>query len=250
MSVAADLVTPSWLQVPKWARATASGQRSAAQNGQDSSLTNTMAGLPFTVSGGPEEATWCSGVATRPGLTWLSTPSGTAATGRATAAGAADSLAVRWAGDLVRLTATSVAAMATTAVTEPSAISIRRRFSARLRAARSAAIRSRALGRRGGRDTAEGQRHQGRGQRQQHRGQRQAARRGPQQLPPQAAERLGRAEQPLEPLQRIGGRHAQLSSTQLSWAGPGGRQPRRAQPGYGGARGQGAPFGQHDQGGG
>src|SRR5690242_6844749 len=155
MSVAADLVTPSWLQVPKWARATASGQRSAAQNGQDSSLTNTMAGLPFTASGGPEEATWCSGVATRPGLTWLSTPSGTAATGRATAAGAADSLAVRWAGDLVRLTATSVAAMATTAVTEPSAISIRRRFSARLRAARSAAIRSRALGRRGGRDMAD-----------------------------------------------------------------------------------------------
>src|SRR5436190_1117515 len=86
-------------QLPKWDRATASGQRSAAQNGQDSSLTNTMAGLPFTVSGGPEEATWCSGVATRPVLTWVSTPSGTAATCRTTAAGAADSLAVRWAGD-------------------------------------------------------------------------------------------------------------------------------------------------------
>jgi hypothetical protein len=39
--------------VPKWASATASGQRSAAQNGQDSSLTNTIAGFPPMASGRP-----------------------------------------------------------------------------------------------------------------------------------------------------------------------------------------------------
>src|SRR5581483_754128 len=155
MSLAAELVMPRWSQVPKCDSATVSDQRSAAQNGQDSSLTNTMAGLPFTVSGGPEDVTGCSGVTTRPGLTWVSALAGTLVTCRATVAGATDSLAVRCAGDLDRLNVTSAAAMATTAVTEPSAISIRRRFSARLRAARSAAIRSRALGRRGGRDMAD-----------------------------------------------------------------------------------------------
>jgi len=35
---------PSWLQVPKCERATVKAQRSAAQNGQDSSLTKTIAG--------------------------------------------------------------------------------------------------------------------------------------------------------------------------------------------------------------
>jgi len=57
--LAAELVIPSWLQTPKWDSATASGQRSAAQNGQDSSLTKTMAGLPPMVSGGPEVVTFC-----------------------------------------------------------------------------------------------------------------------------------------------------------------------------------------------
>jgi hypothetical protein len=51
-SVAEDRVTPRWLQVPKWDSATASGQRSAAQKGQDSSLTNTMAGFPAMLSTG------------------------------------------------------------------------------------------------------------------------------------------------------------------------------------------------------
>jgi hypothetical protein len=63
MSVADDLVEPSWLQVPKWASATASGQRSAAQNGQDSSLTKTIAGVPPMVSGGLAACTGCKGVA-------------------------------------------------------------------------------------------------------------------------------------------------------------------------------------------
>lgn len=40
--------------MPKWDNATVSDQRSAAQNGQDSSLTKTMAGLPPMVSGGPD----------------------------------------------------------------------------------------------------------------------------------------------------------------------------------------------------
>ena len=63
-----------------------------------------------------------------------------------TAAGAADSLAIRCAGAAVSLSVTSVATIATTAVTAPMASSSRRRASARLRAARSAAIRSRARG--------------------------------------------------------------------------------------------------------
>src|SRR5437870_13818684 len=90
MSVAADLVTPSWLQLPKWDSATASDQRSAAQNGQDSSLTNTMAGLPPAVSGGPPAGTCRSGVATRPGLAWASIPAGTVVTCRVTAAGGSE----------------------------------------------------------------------------------------------------------------------------------------------------------------
>ncbi len=91
MSVAADFVTPSWLQLPKWARATASGQRSAAQNGQDSSLTKTMAGLPPMVSGGPDVLTVCSGVISWPGLTLVSTAAGTVVTCRTTAEDACDS---------------------------------------------------------------------------------------------------------------------------------------------------------------
>ena len=38
-SVADEVVAPRWLQVPKCDRAITTGQRSAAQNGQDSSLT-------------------------------------------------------------------------------------------------------------------------------------------------------------------------------------------------------------------
>src|ERR1700749_516205 len=131
MSVAADLVTPSWLQVPKWDSATVSGQRSAAQNGQDSSLTNTMAGLPSSLSGGAEAGACCSEVATWPGLAWASRPTGTAVTCRTTAGGATDSLATRGAGAAVNLTVTSVATTATTAVTAASASSSRRRASAR-----------------------------------------------------------------------------------------------------------------------
>src|SRR3954447_18354613 len=127
MSVAADLVTPSWLQLPKWDKATVSGQRSAAQNGHDSSLTNSMTGLPPARSGGPEAGTEGHGAGTRPRFTWVRRLDGTVVTCLTTATGAADSLAVRWAGVLFRLTVTSVAAMATTAVTDPSAISIRRR---------------------------------------------------------------------------------------------------------------------------
>ena len=62
MSVADDLVAPRPLRVPKWDSATASGQRSAAQNGQDSSLTNTTPSLPPMVSGAPGFLTACSAV--------------------------------------------------------------------------------------------------------------------------------------------------------------------------------------------
>jgi nucleoid-associated protein YgaU len=54
--------------------------------GQDSSLTKTIAGLPPTVSGEPAPLTFCSGVITWPGLTWVSTAAGTVVTCRATAA--------------------------------------------------------------------------------------------------------------------------------------------------------------------
>src|SRR6202451_4890879 len=87
MSVADDLVEPSWLQVPKWASATASGQRSAAHNGQASSLTKTIAGLPPMISRDPAALTFCSGAATWPGLTWLSTAGGTVLTWLGTAGG-------------------------------------------------------------------------------------------------------------------------------------------------------------------
>src|ERR1700685_2108075 len=94
MSVADEGVEPRWLQAPKWASATASGQRSAAQNGQDSSLTKTIAGLPPMISGDPAALTFCSGAAPWPGLTWLSTAGGTVLTCLATAGEASDSLAV------------------------------------------------------------------------------------------------------------------------------------------------------------
>src|SRR5712691_4093388 len=94
MSVAEDLVEPRWLQVPKWDSAMTSGQRSAAQNGQDSSPTKTIAGLPPMVSGGPGLGTACSGVTAWPGLTFVRTVSGTVVTWLTTLAEARDSLAV------------------------------------------------------------------------------------------------------------------------------------------------------------
>src|SRR5258706_10689717 len=94
MSVADGVVEPSWLQVPKWASATVSGQRSAAQNGQDSSLTKTIAGLPPMVSGGPAACTVCKGVAAWPGFTRVSTAAGTVVTCLTTTEEAGDSLAV------------------------------------------------------------------------------------------------------------------------------------------------------------
>ena len=66
-SVADDVVVPRSLQVPKWESATASDQRSAARNGQDSSLTKMMAGLPPMVSGGPDVLTVFSWVTAWPG---------------------------------------------------------------------------------------------------------------------------------------------------------------------------------------
>src|SRR6185437_13427368 len=107
---------PRPLQVPKCDRATASDHRSAAQKGQDSSLTNTMAGLPSTVSGGPAERTFCSGVATWPGLMVASVLAGTVVTCRTTLAGAADSRPLWCADPAVSLTATSTAKTASTAV--------------------------------------------------------------------------------------------------------------------------------------
>src|ERR1700729_2084659 len=142
MSVADDLVEPSWLQVPKGASARASGQRSAAQNGQDSSLTKTIANLPPMISGGPAALTACSGAAVRPGVNWLSTAAGTAVTGRTMAEEASDSLAV--AGAELNLTATSAATIASTAATDAIGTSRRRRAAARFCAARWATIRSRA----------------------------------------------------------------------------------------------------------
>ena len=68
---------PSLAQVPKCDKATVTAHRSAAQNGQDSSLTKTIAGLPSTVSGGPAVLTCCSGVITRPGPASLSSAAGT-----------------------------------------------------------------------------------------------------------------------------------------------------------------------------
>src|SRR5580693_6065015 len=94
MSAADDLVEPSWLQVPKWASATVSGQRSAAQNGHDSSLTKTIAGLPPMVSSGPGACTVCKGVAASPWFTRVSTAAGTAVTCLTTAEEAGDSLAI------------------------------------------------------------------------------------------------------------------------------------------------------------
>ena len=82
---------PRWLQVPKWESATASGQRSAAQNGHDSSLTNTIVGLPLTVSTGPGVLTGCGAVTAGPALACASTAAGTVVTWRTTLATAADS---------------------------------------------------------------------------------------------------------------------------------------------------------------
>src|SRR5260370_15233699 len=113
MSVAEDLVEPRWLQVPKWDSATASGQRSAAQNGQDSSLTNTIAGLPPIVSAGPGVFTGCGAVAARPAPTRVSTAAGTVVTCEATAAVAGDSPAIAL--PQVSLTATSATTRARTA---------------------------------------------------------------------------------------------------------------------------------------
>src|SRR5580693_9425524 len=126
MSVADDVVKPRWLQVPKWDSATASGQRSAAQNGQDSSLTKTIAGLPPMASGGPAALTACSGVAAWPGLTPVSTVSGTVLSCLTTVEDASDSLAAG--GAEVSLTATSVTTMATTAVTAAMGARSRRRI--------------------------------------------------------------------------------------------------------------------------
>src|SRR5579862_1293702 len=147
MSLAADLVTPSWLQVPKCDRATVTAHRSAAQNGQDSSLTNTIVGLPPTVSGGPAVLTFCSGVITWLVPAWVSRAAGTVVTCWTTAVGALDSLATRRTGVEVSLTVTRATTMASTAVTAPIGNRSRRRASARFWAARSAAIRSRARGR-------------------------------------------------------------------------------------------------------
>src|ERR1700733_15030300 len=145
MSVADDLVEPRWLQVPKWASATARGQRSAAQNGQDSSLTKTIAGLPPMVSGGPAALTICSGVAAWPGLIRVSTSAGTVVTCLTTAEEASDSLGgAAAAGAELSLTATSTPTKARTVVTAAIGTRNRRRASARFCAARSAAIRSRA----------------------------------------------------------------------------------------------------------
>jgi hypothetical protein len=147
----AEWVTPSWVKVPKCDNATVTAQRSAAQNGQDSSLTKTIAGLPPTVSGGPAVWVFRSGVITRAVLARVSMACGTVVTCWTTAAGAADSLAGGGAaGDEVSLTATSATTTAATAATDPIASKIRRRASARFRAARSAAIRSRARCRDGG----------------------------------------------------------------------------------------------------
>jgi hypothetical protein len=142
--VAEDVVVPRLLQMPKWDSATASDQRSAAQNGQDSSLTKTIAGLPPIFSGGPDVLTAWSGVISWPGLTLVSTAAGTVVTSRTTTEDAGDSLATRRAGVEVSFTAARATTTASTAVTEATATRIRRRASARLRAARSAAIRSRA----------------------------------------------------------------------------------------------------------
>ena len=135
-SAADDVVKPRWLQVPKWDNATTSDQRSAAQNGQDSSLTKTMAGLPPMVSGGPDVLTVCSGMISWPGLTLVSTAAGTVMTCRTTAEDACDSLATGRAGVALSLTATSPTSTASTAVTAAPATSSRRQASARLRAAR------------------------------------------------------------------------------------------------------------------
>src|SRR5713101_8158494 len=131
MSVAEDLVEPRSLQVPKWDSATATDQRSAAQNGHDSSLTKTIADLPPRVSGGPDVLTACSGVIAWPGLILAITAAGTVVTCRTTAADACDSLATGRAGVAVSLTVTSAASTASTAVTAAPATRSRRRASAR-----------------------------------------------------------------------------------------------------------------------
>ena len=135
---------PSWLHVPKCDRATVTAQRSAAQNGQDSSLTKTIAGLPSRVSSGPGLLTFSSNVVAWPWFTCANVAAGTVVTWRTRAAGAMDSLAVWCVGLAVSLTATSATTIASTAATAPAAARIRRRASARFLAARSAAIRSRA----------------------------------------------------------------------------------------------------------
>src|ERR1700729_4326312 len=129
MSAADDLVEPSWLQVPKWASATVSGQRSAAQNGHDSSLTKTTAGLPPMVSSGPGACTVCKGVAAWLWFTRVSTAAGTAVTCLTTAEEAGDSLGV--AGAELSLTANSAPTTAKTAVTAAIGTRNFRRASAR-----------------------------------------------------------------------------------------------------------------------
>src|SRR5580693_3991037 len=95
-----------------------------------------MAGLPPMVSGGPDVLTVCSGVIAWPGLTLVSTAAGTAVTCRTMTADACDSLATRRTGVEVSLTATSVTTTASAAATAAIAARIRRRASARWRAAR------------------------------------------------------------------------------------------------------------------
>jgi hypothetical protein len=80
-----DLVEPRALKVPKSESTTTSGQRSAAQNGQDSSLTKTIAGLPSAVTSGHGAGTVCSGVASWPALTRDGTAIGTVVACRTTA---------------------------------------------------------------------------------------------------------------------------------------------------------------------
>src|ERR1700733_4035728 len=115
-SVAEDVVVPRFVKVPKWLSATISGQRSAAQNGQDSSPTKTMAGLPLMVSGAAGVLTGSRAVATCPVPARARAAAGTDVTWLTTAADAGDSVAAAMAGLAVSLIPTSAAAMPTTAV--------------------------------------------------------------------------------------------------------------------------------------
>src|SRR5580700_12202802 len=92
MSVGDDVVAPRCAQVPKCDRAITTGQRSAAQNGQDSSLMNTIPAFPSMRRAGPE-LTGLSGVTGSPAPIWDSTVGASPVTWATTLAGAAASLA-------------------------------------------------------------------------------------------------------------------------------------------------------------